>query len=490
MASKRLHHFRFCDRLERNTVCYDHNLKNVVKAFMSRVYVPRPAWAPHPEFKRVLDRAAFRLASQIGEELDAEGVSMVLQRFPPAKRALYAAGLETQLDLHRHSKVTMFTKCENVPLKEADKPRAIQFRTPPWVAHQLSCVKPFEHALFHGRYLWASNQKTTCAKGLTSLQRMDLLLKTVRRINDCHFISLDCSAFDAHVSPQALKAVSGFILRTLRAAGYAAKSVAKLRSMFSKMYKNRVVSYTDEGVVTCRVEGNVMSGDLWTSIVAVVLTCASLTATLTYLGIPEQDYGIVDDGDDACLFVSGKWIDLLKARLHDEMAKYGLDMRVENFSPVDDTNMEPIEFCQCHPVFVHPYGWRLIRDPMKVYNGYKMQNLWYRTRVESQRFWATIAPPEMIFASGVPILDSLFKMFHRLSGDQKPLDVIGRRFWLRACARLDGLVQPSPRVELLTRSSFEKAFPKFTLPEQVSIESELDSWHLEHLPEFPTDFQD
>lgn len=454
---------------------YANTVQNVVKAAATRVFVDSPAWDPPQSFKKVLRRAATMLGAQMPPELDEDGLEAVFKRFPNKKREMYRTALDEELVLPQHARCTGFVKQENVPLKEADKPRVIQFRDPIFLAHMLSWMKPLEHSFYHNRWCFNRYQKITCAKGLSPLGRMKVLEEMVASLQNPYFIGLDGSAFDAHVSPGALKAEWSFYDIAMRRAKYHPATLRKAARMGRCQLKNKVHFTCDDGFVGYTVEGNRMSGDLNTGLGNSVLQSLFIATAMLELGVPENSWRMLDDGDDAVLLVDEAHIHLVTADgVQAVFARFSQDVKVVGLVRVSLDNMEPIEFCQSHPVWVNG-GWRLIRDPMKVYNGYKQQCVYYRTLEEAQRFFATVAAPEMIYASGVPILAELFSLFHRLADDAKPLEAVSRRFWLRNAA--DSGVEHCSEITWRTRESFHKAFG-FEPLDQLSIEQELALWTL------------
>lgn len=480
-----MYHFRLCERLERNTVNYVNSVGNVVKALKTRVYILQPQWLPGPKLQEVMDKAARRLAQQIGPELDEEGIERILSLFPSKKRQMYGEALKVALDLRKHARITTFIKQENVPLKDADKPRVIQFRDPVFLAHLLAALKPLEHAFYHGRYLFNGHQKFTCAKGLDLLARMKCLERMVRDLEDPVVCGLDGSAFDAHVGVEALKCEWRFYERTWKSAGYHPSTIRKMRLMGRAQLINKCRATADDGTVKYKVLGNRMSGDLNTGLGNSVLQSGFIAAAMAILGIPEKHWRMLVDGDDAVLMVSGRYQNLL-ARLPVIFASFSQDVKVEAAVKVTIDTMEVIEFCQARPVKIAG-KWRLVRSPYKVYNGYKMVNIHYNDLEGARRFFGTVAPAEMIYARGVPVLSSLFKAMYKLSEGAKPLESVSNRYWLRNCERISERIPPTTEVTWEARLSFNRAFG-ISEGEQLSIETELEAWEAASVPHSASNF--
>lgn len=464
--------YRWCERLSRQTVNYANTVNNLTKALLTRVYIDCPPWAPPRCSRRLLRQAATRMGRQLSPELDEAGIEEALSRFPPAKRQLYQEGLSKKLDIGVHSRVTSFVKQENVPYKEADKPRAIQFRNPAFLAHMLSFYKPLEHVIYRGRYIWNKHQKFTCAKGMSPMERMSCLKDMVRGLNAPLSVSLDGSAFDAHVVEEALKAEWLMYDLAMKEAGYRPATLAKARAMGKAQLRNSCSARLVDGTVSYKRFGGRGSGDLNTGGGNSLLSQWFIASIMEDLRVPEAEWRMLVDGDD-CVFMVSKQFSHVIPQLQASFARFSQEVKVENVSEVTLDTLEVLEFCQARPVNVDG-TWRLIRNPRKVYNGYNAVVAHYNTIEQAQRFWAAVAQPELIYAAGVPILEELFLMFHRLSGDARPCDSANRRFWIRALKSMD-LPKQEFGVSFNTRESFEKAFG-FTIAEQLSIEDELRSW--------------
>lgn len=472
-------HFRFCERLERVTVNYANVADNVAKAALTRVFIDCPPWNPTRSLNRVARTAAARMARQVGPEYGPSEMDECLKRFPPVKRELYSKALKSPFTASM-ARVTAFIKEENVPYKPADKPRLIQFRDPGFLAHLLSALKPVEHAFYHGRYLFNRYQKHTCAKGMNSLVRMKTLEGMVSDLEKPFVVDLDGSAFDAHVVKEALKVEWRFYTDVMTKAGYGKGTINKMDRMGRLQQRNKVFCRCDDGIVKYVVEGNRMSGDLNTGLGNSVLQSIFIATAMADLHIPERHWRMLVDGDDAVLMVSEKYVPNL-AGLVASFASFSQEVKMGTPMEVTLKTMEVIDFCQSRPVWVAPYGWRLLRNPYKVYNGYKMVNIWYRSLEEAQRFWATVAPAEQIYSRGVPIHQDLFALFHRLSGSAQPLDIVARRFWIRNCWSVANSIPDDTSVSWETRDSYARAFG-ISVADQLSIEDELQSWSLSHLP--------
>lgn len=486
---RKLYTIAFCASLNRPTVNYANTTSNVLKAMRSRVYVDAPEWQPGRELDDILSTAARKLAAQIEPEFDLERLQDELRKFPPKKRELYTQGLQIKLDLKEHSRINGFLKCENVPYKPTtdekigDKPRMIMARHPVFLSHLLTAMKPLEHAFYHGRWLFNKYQKHTCAKSMDPLKRMEVLLNMVSSLDSPVVIGLDGSAFDAHVTEGALKAEWKFYDKVWRGAGYNSARVRELKRMGKAQLRNKTFIRTDDGIVKAVVSGNRMSGDLNTGLGNSVLQSAFIATAMKKCGVPEKHWRMLVDGDDAVLMVSGVYR-YVAERLPKLFENFSQEVKVDYVEDITLDTMEKIEFCQSRPVRVGD-GWRLIRSPYKVYNGYKMVNLWYRTAKEVRQFCATVGPAELIMASGIPVHQALFECMHRISGEEKPAEMVSRRFWLKQCHRVEASIPHLSGIAMSTRLSYFKAFG-IQVAEQLMLEGQLNAWEVTDLPPDPT----
>lgn len=476
---RRVYHYKFCERLERETVNYANTVGNVLKAGATRVFVQCSPWKPERKvLNRICDRAAGMLGRQMGPELDEPGVTEELSRFPPKKREMYSEGLKTELEIKRHAKCTGFVKQENVPYKPADKPRVIQFRDPVFLAHLIPAMKPLEHAFYRNRYCFNKYQEFTCAKGMNLRERMACLEEMVDSLTEPFVIDLDGSAFDAHVVEEALKLEWRFNRRAWQSAGYHPRTIEKMCKMGRAQLRNKVRFRCEDGSVSWTVKGNRMSGDLNTGLGNSELQSIYIAYTMKMLEIPEKHWRMLVDGDDAVLMVSKVHVSKCTPEaIMRHFSDVSQDVKMGGPYRVTKDSMEVIEFCQSRPILTET-GWRLVRDPKKVYNGYKQQCVYYRTKEETTRFFSTVAVPELLYATGIPVHQSMFDMFRRLGKDSSPLESVMRRFFLRQAITF---VPTNVRdVTWRTRDSYARAFGISAL-DQLIIEQEFESYTPEDL---------
>lgn len=451
----------------------DNVVDNLVYGLATRVYIERTAWEPVSEFDRVLRNAAVLLGRQMGQPLDQHGLEEVLGKFPTTKRKLYEEALHKSCEPWRNL-CTAFVKDEWTKVKVGKlwKPRVIQFRRPEYLAHLLSVYKPIEHAFYHGRWLFNKFQKYTCAKGANPHQRVNYLRKLVLELRDPVVVDLDGSAFDAHVSVGALEAEWRFYMLAAEAACWPKEAIDRLRLYGISQLRNRCQARCRDGFVRYRVNGNRMSGDLNTGNGNSVLQSCFIAASMKHLGIPDEAYRMYVDGDDAVLIVEREYKDRL-SRLTSIFAGFSQELKVGQVMAISPDSMESLEFCQSRPVCVNG-RWRMVRNPEKVINCYMRSFRWSKDDKLLRRYFASVAPPEMIINADVPILDRYFQVLHDASCSEKPLDSVGFNYWRRTVADSELAHYVRCGVSSGTRESFAKAFG-ISVADQILAEQLIDS---------------
>jgi len=322
---------------------------------------------------------------------------------------------------------------------------------------------------------------------LNPLQKMRVLEEMAASLNDPHVVDLDGSAWDAHVGVDALKVEWKFYDKAWKHAGYARVTRAKMRRMGKAQLNNSGRFRVEDGMGKYKVKGNRMSGDLNTGNGNSVLMSLYIATIMLTLGITEENWRMLVDGDDSVVMLSGDVVRAhpnLNQEIKTEFLRYSQEVKVGSVKRINVLdNMEPVDFCQCRPVKVGGL-WRLVRNPRKVYSGYKMQCVYYRSVEEMQRFWSTVSAPEMIYSVGVPVHCEYFNTLHRMSGTASPLMAVTRRFWLRACNTVKDLmgVNETDEVEWSTRESYAKAFD-YPILYQLQDEEELRGHQSGDLPQ-------
>lgn len=484
MVSKKFVGARWPESLEINILgislqpfnCYANTVENMLVALQKRVYISQPAWNPPRCTKRIARELAHKIGKRMGPLLSIEESTA---HYQVSKREMYrAAHAETLQNRFFRGDVSSFVKREYTAPKASvqdEKTRAIQFRHPQMQSRMQRWYKVFEHTAHEvSANHW---QPRTCAKGRSPYRRMLDLLWMVNFLADCHVVALDGSAWDAHIGVPALKMEWDAYLTCLHRAGYPGWVISDAIIQRRYQLKNKCRARCVDGTIKYRVDGNRMSGDVNTGAGNSFLNQVYLKSAMRHLNIPDGQWCMYVDGDDAVLFVAGAYARYL-SELPETMAMFSQEVKMGDICPVNSDHMEPIDFCQAQPVKVGG-SWRLIRNPTKVISGsYSRDTRWFANATHACRYWKTVAEAELILNSGVPVLHSYFEHIHGVSDAVKPgckpLLSVARRWYLRAAKavfdpHLAPVAAPSSEIDIETRISFQTAFG-ITPAEQTVLE--------------------
>ncbi len=392
------------------------------------------------------------------------------KNFPPKKAEMYSEALDSPFDPSQDGKVTGFVKKEwvRLVLGKLYKPRAIQFRTPRFLAWMYVWYKGVEEVIYNGRYLFNRRQARTCAKGRNPHDRIKDLLEQVSRIPRCCVVGLDGSAFDAHVSQDALDLEWKWYTQIARLRRFPKHIRRLIYQQWRCQRVNRCKARLKDGKVSYKVKGNRMSGDLNTAGGNSLLQQIYLAAWAVDSGVPDENWGMYVDGDDSVLFVSEEYAPLC-AGIPGFFKRFNQEVKMTSVEKVSVDRMEPIEFCQARPVKVNGQ-WRLIRDPWKQVNVYTRSHRWFKKVNMAKRYFSTICEPEMIINLGVPVLQQFYRQLHHLGEGSRPLNTVARNFYRARVSdseTLRGLLDEEISWE--TRLSFARAWGVPAL-EQIRLE--------------------
>lgn len=214
-------------------------------------------------------------------------------------------------------------------------PRVISPRDPRYNVEVGRYLRPIEHRIY--RAIADIFGEITVLKGFNSEQTGALFQKKWSKFSNPVAVGLDASRFDQHVSQDALRwehSVYNGIYKSV-----------ELQNLLKMQLQNNVKGYCRDGTLRFKTNGCRMSGDMNTALGNCLIMCALVHAYSESLNIKVSlanngdDCVVIMESDKCARFVSGltKWF-----------SEMGFVMKVEQ--PVFE--LEKIEFCQTHPVFV------------------------------------------------------------------------------------------------------------------------------------------
>lgn len=434
---------------------------NEVVALRNRVLqsVPPMTAAGYLALKPIMSN----IAAYLGKHTPAEGKWILA--YPGAKKSRYLRA--RQEVLHRglvrsDGYLNSFVKSER--LMDASKdPRLIQARSAKYNYALGNYLKPIEHLLYNVQGKgplkpWFPRGRLI-AKGLCQRRRANLLKSKMESIPHAVVISLDCSRFDAHVTPEALALEHAVYLKCYNNDPY-------LRKLLGWQMDN--VGFT-QNRVRYKCKGGRSSGDMNTALGNCVLMIAMVAAAMRTLGFTTHQWQVLDDGDD-CLLIIPAALEHKLSNISALFRGYGHELKLENRA----VTMEDVVFCQSRPVRCED-GWRFVRDPTKTLSTSFIGIKHYQTRSGVAKLMRMIGECELALSAGVPVLDAYAKALLRCTPGVKPLNDPQSGLWMKASREIRWMRgKPLPIVDTEARISFNRAYGiDGTL--QLAYESWFDS---------------
>lgn len=413
---------------------------------------------------RICKPIASAIAAYLGKHRPSQGEW--IQQYGGSKRTRYLnakAHVEAYGLLRKDGYLNSFVKPER--LMDATKdPRLIQARNAKYNYALGNYLKPVEHLLYnvHGSgplKPWLPSGRLI-AKGLCQRRRAQLLHSKMQEFRSPLVLSLDCSRFDAHVSPEMLNLEHSIYLKCY-------DNEKDLRKLLSWQMHN--VGFTQRRI-RYKCKGGRSSGDMNTALGNCVLMIIMVAAAMKEMGFRSNEWQMLDDGDD-CLLIIEEFSEPRVAAITEIFRDFGHELKLENRALI----MEKVVFCQSQPIYCAD-GWRFVRNPTKSLNTTFVGIRHYQHRKAVRKLAAQIGDCELALTSGVPIMGAFAEMLIRVAGDCKvPVDRASS-LWIKASRERRYLRNQSTRqpVTWAARESFDLAFGMDS-QQQVFLESWFES---------------
>jgi hypothetical protein len=391
---------------------------------------------------------------------------------PAKKRKRYQAAFD-DLKIHpfcnADARVTCFIKLELTKRKPGKfyKPRMIQYRTARYLVYVARWLKPLEHAIYSMRNILTPNGGLEVAKSMSPVQRGGALFKKASLLRQPVSLSLDCTAFDAHVNQPLLRVEQLFYRLLGRYAGWSSSDLGCMSRALKLQLINRVRGVFEDGCISYVTDGRRMSGDLNTALGNVSLFCIMIGLVLSE-DLPSRAYQVLDDGDDCVVLVEKEYAPRFSETVVGKFREFGMVLKVEDIA--DATHVESIEFCQLHPVKVRG-SYRMVRNFDKVLKTCGAGTRWHKTLESFREFCWSVGVGDGIACRGVPILQEWFTYLRRLAQHHQLNDELVRDIWRFGCIDFDLPYDPV-EIDLETRLSFQRAFG-VNVCDQISMEVTL-----------------
>lgn len=322
------------------------------------------------------------------------------------RRTLYQAAADsllchsvTQKDAH----IKAFVKAEfiNSDDKPDPDPRVISPRDPRYNVEVGRYLRPIEHQVY--RAIADVYDEPTVLKGYNAKQVGEIFATKWAKYLEPVAIGLDASRFDQHVSVQALEwehSVYNGIYNS-----------RELRKLLKWQLHNNVVGYCRDGRLEYRTEGCRMSGDMNTAMGNCLIMCALVHAYLHSRGITGS---LANNGDDCTVIIERRDLVKFQGGLTEWFLEMGFNMKVED--PVYD--IEGIEFCQTHPVFVAG-SYTMVRNFPKGLSKDCLSLKQMDSPAVCKAWMDAVGQGGLSLTGGIPIYQDFYSSFIRLSKSVK-----------------------------------------------------------------------
>lgn len=430
---------------------------------------------PRPEkgvFEKTLKNTSDRLLSVIDGVYYPYSYTEFLEHCPQGKRKLYTRTVESLLRdpiKSRDSKVTAFVKLEKFQQQQAKSnwarvkkqiSRIIQARSPRYHIELGRYIGAIEKAIYKGLDdIWGS---CVCVKGKNAVERGKVMHHHWTALSNCVAVGVDASRFDQHVSEEALswehdiyKGVYSHLPR---------RSMSKLAGLLSGQLTTEGAIYSRDGTVKYKRRGGRCSGDVNTSCGNGTLMVSMLYEYAISVGLrPGVDIFIIDDGDDAVIFVDRENLHLLEG-LKQFFLKLGFTLKVEK----EAETLEEIEFCRSHPVEVDGQ-WRMVRNITRAI----AVDATAVKRFHSEKQWnehrRAVSLGGVSLTHGVPVMQEFYGALGRGTERVRPVSLFKQVGHCGLSHLARGMQSKARPISAATRESFFRAFA-ISVHDQILME--------------------
>nr|QXN75424.1 MAG: RNA-dependent RNA polymerase [Grapevine-associated RNA virus 10] len=335
----------------------------------------------------------------------------------------------------RDALVKAFVKVE--PTQPGKDPRLIQTRSIRYHVLLGSFVRPAEKLIYRAVDKLFGGR--TIVKGLNAGQVGALIAEKWHSFRDTVAIGLDASRFDRSVSEPLLVLVHSILLHMYN-------YDPELAMYLQHQTQNRGIIGCDDGFISYKVDGGIMSGDVDTSLKGCVIMCALVWSWARSAGVRLQ---LVDNGDDCVAFMERGDM----ARFIDGMSGWFAQLGVDIVAEEPVYELEKVVFCQTQPVLGSGGTYVMCRNPITASVKDSMTTVNLSVSAEYKRWMSSVAACGTALAGDMPIFCEIYAAYGRFAGyELHERTMTGGLKWLS-----DGM-KARHGVTELTRYSFWRAF--------------------------------
>ncbi len=337
---------------------HDPTANNVLDGVIQRVMLvdgarpPQPVPGAWPLLLRFTRRIARRLPRHVSRMAAADYPLL----YSGKKRETYhqaELSLRVKPIQQEDAKLSVFGKCEKVPLRSDGTPKAMRVISPRDPRYNLELgtfLHPIERHVYKAINSMFHNGPTTptVQKFLNLRDRGRVLRAKWNMFKDPIAVGYDAKRFDQHTSADAMQVEHAVYL-----AAYARNpELNQLRKLLRWQLRTSAKAVLRDGIIKYRTRGNRCSGDVNTSLGNIILMCIMMKAYFEHANVNVE---LVNDGDDCVLFLERDDLPRL-----DGLEPYFLDLGYTMIREPPVDVFEQLEFCQCHPVF-DGQDWTMVR---------------------------------------------------------------------------------------------------------------------------------
>jgi hypothetical protein len=208
-----------------------------------------------------------------------------------------------------------------------------------------------------------------------------------------------------------------------------------------------------------------------------------LMCGLVWTYAQERDVAIklINNGDDCVIFCEQRDLAKLMVNFDSWFVEFGFRMTVE--TPV--TELEQIEFCQMHPIETSN-GYTMVRNIRTALAKDTMTVLPVNNENSARVWFKAIGQCGLSLTSGVPMMQSFYRMYDKQSNKQTKVDEHGAmQTGMAMLAR--NMKHSYAEPTTVSRYSFWLAFG-FTPDEQRAYENKFDNYQIDYSKIVPADY--
>ena len=390
--------------LPNNYLVHNSSLNNLARGVLTRVLLVKGLPSPKPREGIYGERLRYFRDALLKRFSSTTPVSysQFVEYYKGRRKTLYQRAADSLLHTgisKRDATIKAFVKAEfiNSDDKPDPDPRVISPRDPRYNVEVGRYLRPIEHKVYKG--IADIFGEPTVFKGYNAEQIGKMFETKWNKYRNPVAIGLDASRFDQHVSVEALRwehSVYNGIYHS-----------RELRKLLSWQLYNKVVGHCRDGRLKYVTEGCRMSGDMNTAMGNCLIMCALVHAYLRHRGIPGS---LANNGDDCTVIFDRKHLSNFQNGLSEWFLEMGFNMKVEE--PV--FNLEGIEFCQTHPVFVSG-SYTMVRNFPKALSK-DCLSLKQMDHPNVCRAWLdAVGQGGLSLTGGIPVYQDFYSSYVRLS---------------------------------------------------------------------------